>query len=189
MHLSKDVVKKLIVDQNLISNYSDLDGQLTANGIDARLAAIVEIVDGGRLAISKSDHVAPKLGAAVVLKGFEDRLQGYDIKDVQVVDDGVVKLDRLKPYFVVTCEKVNTPGNLMLQIAPRTSLFRLTQSLLGCGLSEAGYQGFLTFMLVPLLDSEIQLGARFAQLSFIKLEGESHYEQQKESSYQGGKLF
>lgn len=189
MHLSRDVVKKLIVEQNLITNYSDLDGQLTANGIDARLAAVVEIVDGGRLAVSKGDHIAPKLGSAVVLKGFEDRLSGYDLKEVQVIDGGVVKLERLKPYFVITCEKVNTPNNLMLQIAPRTSLFRMTQSLLGCGMSEAGYQGFLTFMLVPMLDSQIELGARFAQLSFIKLEGEAHYEEQKESSYQGGKLF
>ncbi|MEM3154221.1 MAG: hypothetical protein QW165_01490 [Candidatus Woesearchaeota archaeon] len=189
MHLSKEMVKKLILEQNAITNYSDIEGQLTANGFDARLAAIVEIENGGRLAISKKDHVAPKLGSAVVLKGFEDRLSGYEMKDVQVVDTGVVKLERLKPYFVITCEKVNTPSNLMLQIAPRTSLFRLTQSLLGCGLSEAGYQGFLTFMMVPLLDSEIELGARFAQLSFIRLDGEACYGQQKESSYQGGKLF
>jgi deoxycytidine triphosphate deaminase len=189
MHLSRDVVKKLIVEKNIIANYSDVEAQLTANGFDARLAAIVEISDGGRLAVSKSDHLPPKLGSAVVLKGFEDRLSGYEIKDVKVVDAGIVKLERLKPYFVITCEKVDTPSNLMLQIAPRTSLFRLTQSLLGCGLSEAGYQGFLTFMLVPLLDSQIELGARFAQLSFIRLDGEAHYEQQKESSYQGGKIF
>ena len=182
-------MKKMILEQNVITDYADIEAQLTANGFDARLAAIVEIVDGGRLAISKSDHIPPKLGSAVVLKGFEDRLSGYEIKDVQVAENGVVKLERLKPYFVVTCEKVNQPNNLLIQVAPRTSLFRLTQSLLGCGLSEAGYQGFLTFILVPLLDSEIQLGARFAQLVFIKLEGESHYEQQKESSYQGGKLF
>lgn len=189
MHLSRDVLKKLITEQNLITNFDNLDGQMTANGFDARLAAIVEITDGGRLAVNKADHLPPKLGSAVVLKGFEDRLQGYDLKEVQVVDTGVVKLDRLKPYFVITIEKVNTPNNLMLQIAPRTSLFRLTQSLLGCGLSEAGYQGFLTFMLIPFLDCEIELGSRFAQLSFSELKGEAHYEQQKESNYQGGKLF
>ena len=189
MHLSRDVLKKFIVENNLITDFHDLDAQLTANGLDARCAAIVEIVNGGRLAVSKSDNVPPKLGSAVVLKGFEDRMQGYDIKDVQVVESGVVKLERLKPYFVITMEKVNTPNNLMLQIAPRTSLFRLTQSLLGCGLSEAGYQGFLTFMLVPFSDCEFELGARFAQLSFSELKGEAHYEQQKESSYQGGKLF
>jgi len=189
MHLSRDVLKSMIAQNNLITGFADLDGQLTANGIDTRLACIIEILDGGKLAISKANNKTPKLGRAFILKGYEDRLEGYDIKEKNVVDSGIVKLERLRPYFVITCEKVNTPNNLMLQIAPRTSLFRLTQSLLGCGLSEAGYQGFLTFMMVSLLDSEIELGARFAQLSFIKLEGEAHYEQQKQANYQGGKLF
>ena len=189
MNLSRDVLKRLISEQKLVTNFADLDGQLTPNGVDVRLAAIVEVLDGGRLAISKSNHRPPKLGSAVVLKGFENRLDGYDLKDVTVVDEGFVKLERCKPYFVVTCEEVNTPDSLMLQIAPRTSLFRLAQSLLGCGLCEAGYRGFLTFMMVPMLDSEVELGSRFAQLSFSELKGQSHYEHQKESSYQGGKLF
>ncbi len=189
MHLSRDVLKKLILENNLVTKYGDLDAQLTPNGVDMRLAAIVEIVDGGRLAVSKGDNKAPQLGTAVVLKGFEDRLAGYDLKDMQVVDDGVVKIRKLQPYFVVTCEEVSTPPNLMFHIAARTSLFRLTQSLLGCTFGEAGYNGFLTFMLLPFLDGEIELGSRFAQLSFTELKGEAHYEQQKESNYQGGKLF
>lgn len=189
MHLSKDILKSMIVEKGLITGFADLDGQLTANGIDTRLAAIIEILDGGKLAVVKTNNKPPKLGKAFVLKGFEDRLEGYDIKEKHIVNSGTVKLERLRPYFVITCEKVDTPSHLMLQIAPRTSLFRLTQSLLGCGLSEAGYQGFLTFMMVSLLDSEIELGARFAQLSFTELKGEAHYEQQKESNYQGGKLF
>jgi len=189
MHLSRDVLRQLIVDQQLVAKYADLDGQLTPNGIDVRLAAIVEIVDGGRLAVSKADNKAPQLGTAVVLKGFEDRLAGYPIKDVQLVDEGVVKIERLRPYFVITCEEVNTPPHLMFHIAARTSLFRLTQSLLGCTFGEAGYRGFLTFMLLPFLDGEIELGSRFAQLSFSELKGEAHYEQQSQTNYQGGRLF
>ncbi|MCX6708329.1 MAG: hypothetical protein NTW67_01605 [Candidatus Woesearchaeota archaeon] len=189
MHLSKDVLKKLIVEKNLLTNYADIDAQLTPNGVDVRLAAIVEIVDGGRLAVSKADNLAPKLGSAVVLKGFEERLKGYELKEMHVVDSGVVKLEKLKPYLVLTCEELNTPQNLMSHIAARTSLFRLTQSLLGSTFVEAGYKGFLTFMLLPFTDSQIELGSRFAQLSFTELTGEGHYEQQKESNYQGGKLF
>lgn len=189
MHLSRDVLKKCIVENQLITNYSEVDSQLTANGFDTRLAAIVEIVNGGRLAISKNDNLSPKLGSAVVLKGFEDRLAGYDIKEVKVADSGVVKLERLKPYLVLTCEQVNTPNNLTFHIVPRSSLFRLTQSLLGCSIGEAGYKGFLTFMLLPILDSQIELGARFAQICFTELKGTSNYENQKETNYQGGKLF
>lgn len=189
MHLSKDLLKSLIIDQQLVSNLHDIDGQLTANGVDVRLAGIIEIAEGGRLAVSKSDNVSPKLGSAVVLKGFENRIAGYELKNSEIVDDGVVKLERLKPYLAITCEEVNTPSNLMFTILPRSSLFRLTQSMLTVGFGEAGYKGFLTFMLLPFTDCEIQLGARFAQLSFSELKGEAHYEQQKESSYQGGKLF
>jgi deoxycytidine triphosphate deaminase len=189
MHLSRDALKGLILNDKLITNYADLDAQLTANGVDVRIAGIVEIENGGRLAVSKGDNLPPKLGSAVVLKGFENRLSGYETKGVQVVEDGIVKLERLKPYLVVTCEEVNTPSDLMFHILPRSSLFRLTQSMLGVAFGEAGYRGFLTFMLLPFSDAEIELGSRFAQLSFSELKGQAHYEQQKESSYQGGKLF
>ncbi|VVB81342.1 Deoxycytidine triphosphate deaminase [uncultured archaeon] len=189
MHLSKDMLKKMILEKGLLTNYADIEAQLTPNGVDVRLAAIVEIVNGGRLAVAKTDNLAPKLGTAVVLKGFEERLKGYELKEMHVVDSGIVKLDRLKPYLVLTCEELNTPSSLMSHITPRSSLFRLTQSLLGCSFVEAGYKGFLTFMLLPFTDSQIELGSRFAQLSFTELTGEAHYEQQKESNYQGGKLF
>jgi len=189
MHLSRNVLKQLILDHQLVSNLGDIDGQLTANGVDVRLAGIIEISEGGRLAVSKADNVSPKLGSAVVLKGFDNRIAGYELKSVDVVEDGVVKLERLKPYLAVTCEELNTPLNLMFTILPRSSLFRLTQSMLTVGFGEAGYKGFLTFMLLPFTDCEIQLGARFAQLSFSELKGEANYAEQKESNYQGGKLF
>jgi deoxycytidine triphosphate deaminase len=124
-----------------------------------------------------------------VLSGFEGRLEGYAVAEKHVLDSGAVKLDRLRPYLVITCEEVNAPSQLMFHIAPRSSLFRLTQSVLGCSFGEAGYRGFLTFMLLPFADSEIELGARFAQLSFSELKGEAQYAEQKESNYQGGRLF
>jgi len=187
MHLSRQVLKSLIRDKNLVTNFADLEHQLTANGFDVRLAAIVEIKDAGKLAISKANNAPPKLGKAFVLEGFEDRLKGYEVEDIQTRES--VKLERLRPYLVITCEEVNTPGNLMIHIGARSSLFRLTQSLLGTTFGEAGYKGFLTFMLLPILDGEVELGARIAQLSFGELKGSAHYEDQKETNYQGGKLF
>lgn len=190
MHLSKEVLKQMIVDNNLVTNFQDLDTQLTANGFDVRVAGIVEILDGGKLAVAKNNNTTPKLGKAIVLKEFEDRLNGYELNEKHSVEQGSsIRLKSLKPYFVITCEQLNTPNNLMTHITPRSSLFRLTQSLLGCSFGEAGYKGFLTFMLIPFLDSEIELGARIAQLSFSELKGQAHYEEQKEKNYQGGKLF
>lgn len=188
MHFSREILKQHI-ESGLLTNFSDVEKQLTANGFDVRIAAIVEVKDGGKLAVDKKNNRAPTLGNAVVLKGFESRLEGYAIAEKNVVEQGTVKLDKLKPYLIITCEEVNTPSNMMFHIAPRSSLFRVTQSLLGCSFGEAGYKGFLAFMLLPFLDSELELGTRIAQLSFSELKGESSYEQQKESNYQGGKLF
>ena len=188
MHLSKDVLKTHI-QNGLVTGYADLDGQLTANGFDVRVCAIVEIIDGGKLAVAKPNNKPPKLGKAYILKGYEDRLAGYDVTEKMIVDSLSIKLEKLRPYFAITCEKVNTPPNLMFHIVARTSLFRLTQSALISTVGEAGYQGFLTFMLLPFLDSEIELGARFAQFCFTELKGSAHYAQQKESNYQGGKIF
>ena len=189
MHLSGPVLRKLIEEQKVVTDYDNLDKQLTANGIDVRLAAVVEVLDGGKLAVEKKECRNPKLGRAVVLQGFENSLDGNEVTEKVVAAGGTIKLDKLKPYLVITCERVNTPTNLTFHILSRSSLFRLTQSLLGYGLGEAGYKGFLTFLLFPVIDSEIELGSRIAQLSFSELRGEGNYEQQKETNYQGGKLF
>jgi len=187
MYLSRDVLKGLIETQQLVQNYEDIDKQVTANGVDMRLAAIIEVSDGGKLAIEKVNNRPPKFGKAIVLPGFEKRLEGYQVEEL-VVGTGTIKLHKLKTYLAVTCEEVNTPKNLMFTILPRSSLFRLTQSLLGTGFGEAGYRGCMTYMLLPFADSEIELGARFAQIAFSELKGEADYEQQKESTYQGGRI-
>ncbi|MBI4440639.1 hypothetical protein HY639_00580 [Candidatus Woesearchaeota archaeon] len=189
MHLSRDVLKQMIMKQDLVSNFADLDGQLTANGFDVRLAGVIEVRNAGKLAIAKEHNKPPVLGKAAVLEGFENRLHGYDIPEKRIVRNGCVTLERLQPYLVVCCEEVKTPVSLMIHITARSSLFRLTQSLLGCTFGEAGYRGYLTFLLLPFLDGEIELGARFAQLSFSELKGTAQYTEQKQSSYQGGKLF
>jgi len=187
MHLSKEEVRMLILQKELFTQYGDLDGQLTANGFDVRLAALVEVNGGGKLGIQKEANKPPQLGKAFVWKGYEDRVQGYGVGKVEIAQS--VLLRPLQPYLAVTCEKVMTPLHVMFHITPRSSLFRLTQSLLGCSFGEAGYHGFLTFLLLSFLASEIELGARFAQLSFSELKGTANYTEQKEANYQGGKLF
>src|SRR3989344_2945870 len=189
MHLSRDVLKQLILEKQMVTGYADLEEQLTANGIDVRLAAVIEIVEGGKLAVKRENNKAPKLGRAWVLKGYEDRLKDYKLFNIDVLEQGTVQLEPSRPYFVITCEQVNTPEDHMFHIQARTSLFRFTQSALLTTVGEAGYKGFLTFVLVPFLKSEIELGARFAQFIFTELKGKASYEQQKYTNQQGGKLF
>ncbi len=187
MHIGKEELKELIEDKELITDYDSIEKQITANGFDFRVCAIIEIKNSGRLSIEKKDNKKPKLGKAYALPGYVSRLEGFDIK--KNIDKKIVKLRKMKPYLVISCEQVNTPENMMIHITPRSSLFRLTQSLLGCSFGEAGYKGYMTFMLLPVLNCEIELGARIAQISFSQITGKANYEEQKESSYQGGKLF
>lgn len=188
MNLSKDDVRKRVETQGLVEQFADLDKQLTANGFDVRVAAFVEVRDGGALAVDKKNNRPPKLGRAFVLPGFESRLEGYGVEEI-ITTDSFAKLIRAQPYLVVTCERVNTPNDLMIHAAKRSSVFRFTQSLMGFGFTEAGYNGFLTFLLLPTLDCEIQLGTRIAQLSWSTLTSEASYEDQSEFNHQGGKIF
>ena len=188
-NLSKDVLRKEILDCKLVENYEDLDVQLTANGIDFRVAAIIEVKEAGELRINKADCKMPVLGLAHVMEGFEDVVSGLELEETIVEPAGAqVKLERLKPYLVVSCEKVNTKENLNFKIECRSSLFRITQSVLETAFGEAGYRGGLTFLMFSLLDTKVDLGVRFAQVVFTELTGTAHYEEQKESSYQDGKV-
>ncbi|MBD3412793.1 MAG: hypothetical protein GF397_06715, partial [Elusimicrobia bacterium] len=129
MHLSKTAVKELIENNKLVEGYADLDRQLTANGFDVRVCALVEIKNGGKLAIEKSNNVPPKLGKAFVLPGYENRLNKYDVEET-IVTDGFVQLKKHQPYFLVTAEMFNFPEYLMGHNNHRSSLFRFTQSSL-----------------------------------------------------------
>ncbi|OYT32206.1 hypothetical protein B6U93_02320 [Candidatus Woesearchaeota archaeon ex4484_78] len=187
MHIGKEQLKELIEKKQIITDFESIEKQITANGFDFRACAIVEITNAGKLAKEKKDNKKPELGKAYILEEYTERLNNYDIKEKS--NEKTVKLKGLKPYLIISCEKVNTPENMMIHITPRSSLFRITQSLLGCSFGEAGYKGYMTFMLLPVLDCEIELGARIAQISFTQITGKANYEEQNESNYQGGKLF
>ncbi len=188
-NLSRDVLEKEISENKLVGGVESLDKQLTANGIDVRLAAIIEVVEGGTLAVEKARCKPPVLGQAWVMSGFENVLEGLDTKDPAILGEGsVVGLKKNVPYLVVSCETVDVPEKYMFKIETRSSVFRLIQGVLETAFGEAGYRGKLTFLLFTLLDAKIELGSRFAQIAFSTLEGCAHYENQKESSYQDGKI-
>jgi len=192
MHLSRPVLKEQIEKKGIVSGHGELDAQLTANGVDLRLAALVEVLEGGRIAVDKARNRAPKLGRAFVLKGFESRLDAYkdQLQEIVVLSPSeAVSLVQMRPYFAITQEEVNIPTNMLCDIKSRSTVFRYGPNDLFCTVGEAGYRGYLTFVLLPFLANELELGARFCQVLFSELRGESHYEDQKQASYQGGKLF
>lgn len=187
--LSKESLRKQILENKVVEDYEDLDKQLTANGIDFRLAAILEVKEAGELRINKEEGKLPAFGEVFVLKGYEDVVKGTKADKVTVLEKGnLIEIKKQKPYLFITCEKLNTPTDIHTAIEARSSLFRLTSLVLETAFGEAGYKGRLTFMGFSLLDTKIDLGIRFAQILFNTLDGHAHYEGQEETNYQHGKI-
>ena len=189
MRMSKKTLENMIKEKNLVSDYNNLDKQLTANGIDFRAAAIIEVLEAGTMRIKKEDCQKPKFGRVWVMNGFEHVVDGVSCDEKITVDEGtLVNLKKETPYLFVTCEKVDTPKDYNFTIQCRSTLFRMTQSVLATAFGEAGYRGVLTLMVVPVLDTGVDVGVRFCQIVFSKLDNESHYEEQGETNYQDGKV-
>ncbi|MBW6462106.1 MAG: hypothetical protein K0B07_03615 [DPANN group archaeon] len=188
--LSKETLKNLIKEKNIISDYKDIDYQITANGFDFRLAVLIEVKKAGQLRIDKNSAIKPKLGNAYVLKGFENHIKNLKTENIIVLKEGtLIYLDEKKTYLAVTCEKLNTPENTNFEIEPRSSLFRYCQCDIVTGFGEAGYRGILTVMFKPSLPgAAIDIGVRFMQVSFNILDSNAHYNDQKENNYQGGNI-
>lgn len=188
--LGKETLIHFIKEKDMISDYKDIDTQITANGFDFRLAALVEVKKAGQLRIDKAGAKKPELGTAYVLEGFEGHIKNIDTEKTIILKEGtLIDLDDRKTYLAVTCEKVNTPENTNFEIEPRSSLFRYCQCDIVTGFGEAGYRGILTVLFRPSLPgAAIDIGVRFMQLAFNRLDSDSHYEDQKENNYQGGNI-
>lgn len=187
--LGKKEIVHRIKNEKLVEGFDGLDFHPSANGIDVHLAALIEVKEGGKLAVQKANNVLPKLGTAYVLKGHEDKISSLTTESTQILEkESSIKIKAHQPYLLIIAEKVNIPTDHLCIAKARTSLHRFTQSHLIAVFGEAGYRGTLTFMLVPMLDAEVELGARIAQLAFSKISSHSHYEDQKEHSFQDGKI-
>ncbi len=183
-------LRKMIQDQGLISSYRDMDSQITANGFDLRLAALIEVDKAGELRIDKKSARKPVLGHAYIMEGMEDAISGIACKETEIISEGeLVDLESSRTYLAVTCEKINAGEGLNFELEPRSSLFRYCQCGLINGFGEAGYKGRLTVLFKPFLDgAAIDMGVRFIQVCFNRLDSKEHYENQKESNYQDGRI-
>ncbi len=187
--LSYKHIKERILKENMIEGYKDLEGQITPNGFDVRVCAIIEIEKAGEIGVTKKDHIPPTFGKAHIIEGYESIIEGLNVKEKNSLKEGTkISLKGLKPYLVVTCEKMNTPEDLYFKIEIKSTLFRYAQMILETAFGEPGYKGRLTFLLLPILDTKLALGSGIAQISFIELSSKAHYDMQKEKKYQGGKI-
>lgn len=159
-----EVVRR-ITEEGLITGLGGRDfSNPEGTGIDLRLGAVHEIIEGG--AYIEADGAAG-LGKRSGVKTKER----YSLKEGDTQDEVVVKPGDY--YLVQTAETINTPLDLMPMVYPRSSLFRAGLLLLATK-TDPGYKGQLTFGLANLgpFPVKLQLGARICNIVFHSIEGE-----------------
>lgn len=163
--IGHDEVRRRIKDENLIEGLSDREiNNPEGVGLDLRLGAAYEIIEGG--AFIEADGKAG-LGTR---KGVKTQLIAeYKPKSS---NNQTISFEPGEYYLVKTIESLNIPEDLMPVVDGRGSLAKS-----GCFLfatkTDPGYKGFLAFGLYNFskFPVSIQLGARFCNIVFHKIEG------------------
>ena len=155
--LNRKEIKRLIESDNLITDYCDLDTQLTPNGFDLTAAKIFEFSGSGAVDFSNKERNIPECRELAFKKENPDDKFGW-----WELEPGI--------YKVVTNETVKLPLDLIGVAYPRSSLLRMgafTQT----GVWDAGFNGVSEFVLVVANSRGIKLkqNARVAQLLFTKI--------------------
>jgi len=155
--LNREEIKRLIDKSGLISNYCDLDTQLTPNGFDLTAAGIYEFSGLGAVDFSNKERILPECREL-----FPQKENSSDKFGWWILNQGV--------YKVLSNETVKLPLDLIGVAYPRSSLLRMgafTQT----GVWDAGFEGKSEFVLVVQNPRGMKLkqNARVAQLLFTRI--------------------
>ncbi len=150
--LSKEDIRRLIVEKKLVENYINLEKQLQPNGFDCTLRAVYRIKGVGKIDFDNSEREIPP------------------VEELEFENDWVY-LDR-GVYRARINEVVNLPKDLMAFARPRSSLIRCGANIL-TAVWDAGYSGRSEVGIVVYNGLWLKKNARIVQLVFIKLSGES----------------
>jgi dUTP pyrophosphatase len=149
--LSRESILKRIRNENLISDYIDLEKQLQPNGFDCTLKAVGRLKGEGKLDFDNSERKLP------------------EVEIIDFGEQGWVFLEK-GVYRAYINEVVRLGNDLMAFGRPRSSLVRAGANLL-TAVWDAGYTGRSEVGLVVYNPDGIYLkkNARILQLVFIKL--------------------
>lgn len=157
MVLNRNEVRQYIKEQNLITDYPNLEIQLTPNGFDLTIAKVFVFDSKGALDFSNNERKVPE-GKEILPKkqNPKDKFGWWDLKK--------------GAYKIMTNEVVNLPNDLIALAYSRTSLLRMgafTQH----GVWDAGFMGKSEFVLIVENPKGIKLkeNARIAQLIFLRI--------------------
>lgn len=150
--LTREDIRRLIVEKNLISDFIDLETQLQPNGFDCTLRKVSRIKGEGKIDFSNEERVLP------------------ETEEIEF-ENGWVKLER-GYYRVVLNEVIRIPEDMMALARPRSTMIRAGANVL-TAVWDAGYEGRSEVGLVVYNTDGIQLkkNARIVQLVFFRLTG------------------
>ncbi len=154
--LNKQEIRKLIEEKQLLSDYIDLETQLTPNGFDLTCAQVWEFDGPGALDFSNKERKVPQ-GKLLSPKkqGAEDKHGWYELPK--------------GAYRVRTNETCSIPLDLVALGLPRSSLLRMG-AFTENAVWDAGFKGKSEFILVVENPYGIRIkeNARITQLVFIR---------------------
>ena len=160
--LNREEIKRLICENNLVCGYTDLDTQLTPNGIDLTIGQIYEFCGEGALDFSNKERLLPQYRLLTPLKKSKDDAFGW------------WRLSR-GAYKIVANETVALPRDMIGIAFPRSSLLRMGM-FTHTGVWDAGFQGRSEFILVVEnpQGAQVKQNARVVQLMFAKIAVTEH---------------
>ena len=159
---NRNEIEKLIADKGILSDYVDLNTQLTPNGFDITVEKVFKITQKGSLDFSNKERVLPETEECTLKKNKpRDRFGWWELAA------GVYKI-RCNEYC-------SFPNDLIALAFPRSSLLRMgvfTHSAVW----DAGFKGKSEFILSVQNPYGLRLkqNARVAQLVFFKIDATKH---------------
>ncbi len=148
--LNDKILRKLIEEQGLVSNYLDLDKQLQPSGFDLSMESVEEFLGGGAVDFSNKERVIA------------------ETKTIKPDSDGWVSLEK-GVYKVIYNEVVKMPLNVAAIARTRSTLLR-NGAEVGTAVWDPGYEGRSSSMLTVHNPNGLRLkkDARVAQLIFFE---------------------
>ena len=155
--LNRGEILKLIKEKGLITDYLNLDIQLTPNGFDLTVGGVFEFSSQGALDFSNRERVISQIREILPeKKDSQDKFGWWNLKR--------------GAYKIRVNESLNLPNDLVGIAFPRSSLLRIgafTQT----GVWDAGFRGKSEFILTVenLQGLRLKQNARIIQLIFIRI--------------------
>ena len=148
--LNSSEIKQLIVDQQLITKYIDLEKQIQPSGFDLSLSEILEYQSAGSIDFSNIERVIA------------------ETNPLKTDDNGWYYLQQ-GSYVIIYNEVVRIPLDLIAIAQSRSSILR-NGVLIGTAVWDPGYQGRSSSLLLVHnpYGIKIKKDARVAQLIFFR---------------------